>query len=815
MRGSDARGAPGSRLAIALLMLSACRAPRVTQEPEARPAPSVEASRPAPVASAVPVPSIQPLLADPRLARVHTRATDHDWAAAAGALAEATAALSPDPRTPAEKCAWAYASGRLLSAAGQTSEAAAAFDRARGAPASDAGVACPLATFAAYRAAAAYLKAGDFASAADRASAVDPGSTVHDDAELVLASALAGQGRAGEAVPRWRAAMARNPKSWIDVALPLASALVEPLDASDAALSEARELATRVIVEAPKIAESSGAEALRKRAVARLLAHDPKTPRELAFAERSQQARAWLDAGEVTRAAGLATALLKEPRIARETAVYCSASIVRAQALGRTKAGSGTAWDDAIERCEHDPALVTALFSGAKAAAGKHPDIARVRYAKVEELFHEHRLADDARFQGALLALSQGDEPSFTKMMLALPDDYPTGDQRTEALFRVALLRMTRGDWPAASPLLDRIALLAPDDQHWATAGRAEYFRARAADEAGQKDDARARYAKVLERHPFAYYMTQAYARLSEVDPALATRTLATAFAREETSRFPSPATARHAEFETPAFARASALLEVGDTDLARRELAASGATRDDVDPDVAWVVALLYDQAGAPEIGHAFARQKLKDYLSHYPVGGWKTKWQIAYPRAFDDLVTPDSAANGIPTALAWAIMREESDFIADAKSSSNAYGLMQLIVPTARGVAHGTGLPSDEVSLTQPKVNVALGTRLLGQLRGTFADNPALAIAAYNGGGGAVARWLGARGDEAFDLWVEEIPWEETRGYEKRVLSSEVAYAYLYDPAALDEVLRIPGRARGMPRIRGERSLDAGAPQ
>ena len=92
---------------------------------------------------------------------------------------------------------------------------------------------------------------------------------------------------------------------------------------------------------------------------------------------------------------------------------------------------------------------------------------------------------------------------------------------------------------------------------------------------------------------------------------------------------------------------------------------------------------------------------------------------------------------------------MREESDFVPDAKSSANAYGLMQLIVPTAKGVARGTGLGWDEASLKEPRVNVALGTRLLGQLRGTFVDNPSLAIAAYNGGGGAVARWIAARGD------------------------------------------------------------------
>jgi soluble lytic murein transglycosylase len=127
--------------------------------------------------------------------------------------------------------------------------------------------------------------------------------------------------------------------------------------------------------------------------------------------------------------------------------------------------------------------------------------------------------------------------------------------------------------------------------------------------------------------------------------------------------------------------------------------------------------------------------------------------------------------------------------------KSPSNAFGLMQLIVPTAKLVAQGTGLPWDAEALKRPEVNVALGTRLLGQLRGSFT-NRSLAIAAYNAGSGAVNRWVTARGSEDFDLWVEDIPYEETRGYLKRVLSTEAAYAFLYARPALKEVLMIPPR-------------------
>jgi soluble lytic murein transglycosylase len=335
-----------------------------------------------------------------------------------------------------------------------------------------------------------------------------------------------------------------------------------------------------------------------------------------------------------------------------------------------------------------------------------------------------------------------------------------------------------------------------PNDRHWASAGRAAYFRARVAEAQGQRGESLDRYARVVLEHPLAFYMLEAYARLAEADAAGARRTLEGAMTREAEGPL---LTQEHPEFARLDFRRGLRLLEAGDVDGAKSEFAHSGALGEDASPETLWAVALLYNLGGAPEIGHAFARSRLTDYLSHYPAGRWKTMWQVAYPPAFAPLVEPESRAHGIPAGLAWAVMREESDFFADAESASNAYGLMQLIASTARGVAAGTVYGWDEAQLKRPDASIALGTKLLGILRAGFAHNRALAIAAYNAGGGAVGRWLAARGDEDFDLWVEEIPFDETRGYLKRVLASEAAYGLLYDPAAWDEVTRLPRSASG----------------
>jgi soluble lytic murein transglycosylase len=176
--------------------------------------------------------------------------------------------------------------------------------------------------------------------------------------------------------------------------------------------------------------------------------------------------------------------------------------------------------------------------------------------------------------------------------------------------------------------------------------------------------------------------------------------------------------------------------------------------------------------------------------------VGRWRFAWEVAFPRVWDAIVARESEAAHIPMPLTWAIMREESAFNPDAHSIADAIGLMQLIGPTALATARGTQLPSDDDALRRPEISIALGTRLLSSLRASFPMTPAFAIAAYNGGARAVRRWIAERGTDDFDLFVERIPFEETRLYMKRVLASEAAYAYLYAPQTLDELLALPMR-------------------
>jgi soluble lytic murein transglycosylase len=142
---------------------------------------------------------------------------------------------------------------------------------------------------------------------------------------------------------------------------------------------------------------------------------------------------------------------------------------------------------------------------------------------------------------------------------------------------------------------------------------------------------------------------------------------------------------------------------------------------------------------------------------------------------------------------------MREESAFHEGAVSPADAYGLMQVIPDTARHFGKQAGVPHDKDSLVRGDVSITLGSHVLSSYGERFPDDPLLAIPAYNAGPGRPKRWLEQLPGPDFDLWVELIPYRETRRYTKRVLASRAAYAFLYYRSDANDPFLLPLKLHG----------------
>ena len=734
------------------------------------------------------------VLDDPRLSAVREAAQRETYLKAAQELAAALDA-SPPPSA-ADAPSWRYQLGRLRALGGDPLGAVKAYDEAAAAP-------WLLQDYARFAAAELLVQAGQYDGAFARAQAIGPDFTPTSERGLLLAEALAGKSDIEGAAALWRTYLGqpRRAALWVPVALRFARALLA--QPSEAHAEEAVGLARRVLFEAG--GQSAGdAKEIETAALGTLPFTRRKRFENTTAAELLARARSLNAAAQDREALKVTDGLVALPEFDRPGEGACEAWMVRADALGKLKrkAEAADAYKDAIDRCSGLPQRLDALYAGgwASARAGRPPEAA-LRFALVEQEFPSHRYADDARLRGARAVLEMGDEARFARMLTQMPDDYPSGDKVADGLFELALSRIEKRDWAGAVAPLEHARSVAPRERAYAAAGRLPYYLGRARLETGSRDQGVEHLRTTIRDYPLSLYMALAYARLRDVDADAATQALAQATHGEPDGAFQigaSPA------FLAPAFLRAVELARQGEGLRARAELDVLGVGSRKAPPEVLWAAAVLLARAGATRESHGIFRGgiaapvpgqiELTDWLDHYPTGRWRWAWELAYPRPFLDLVSREAKRFGLSEAFAFAIMREESAFDPRVTSPANAVGLMQLIGPTAARMAKPLNLPSDVESLKRPAINVALGCRYLSILRSQFQDNPLLAIPGYNAGGNAPKKWVNERPSDDFDVFVERIPYEETRLYTKRVITSLLAYEFLYAPGQPSEALAVP---------------------
>ena len=216
----------------------------------------------------------------------------------------------------------------------------------------------------------------------------------------------------------------------------------------------------------------------------------------------------------------------------------------------------------------------------------------------------------------------------------------------------------------------------------------------------------------------------------------------------------------------TPAIQRMTELYAVGDLVNARREW--YGVYDDLSVDDRRGLVELASDMGWIQQAIIGASQAELTDHLA------------LRFPTPFLDIYLRHAFQTDLPVEFLFAVSRQESAFDPRAVSSAGARGLMQLMGATARATASSVRLKRPTANdLFDPATNVTLGAHHLAELMARYRNHRALVAAAYNAGAGRVNRWLRERADMPTDVWIETIPFTETRGYVKSVLAFSYVYA------------------------------------
>ncbi|MEO7729585.1 MAG: transglycosylase SLT domain-containing protein, partial [Kofleriaceae bacterium] len=488
---------------------------------------------------------------------------------------------------------------------------------------------------------------------------------------------------------------------------------------------------------------------------------------------------------------------LRDPKIS--TADKCDASYNKAQSRfkARDRRGASTMFDDAAAACKAagnvDLEIKSAYQAGRSYAfIGEH-DTAIKRYQAAQAIDPKHSYADDALLREAEEWTSLGDAKQVEATLSSLPTRFPDGDNLAEAMWRLGWHAWREQKYDDAITWWKKQVELVPRDDNYYGEGEAQYWLGRAYAARQQPKDAIASWQAAVRIAPAAYYALLALNRLRETDAKAYAATLAEIATDPKgfDPRAPAFTFQARPEWSTPGFARAMELLRLGLGVPAERELKKLGLNApgdkkrvDDADKiEKLWAMAFLYDRAGRHATSIWPTRWHILDYRKEWPIGANRARWLIAYPRAYWELLTRHAALNKVPIAIQIAIVREESGFDPLDESYANAIGLTQMIPPTAKDFAKGTGIDPTRENLRDPEKNVTIGSRFLGSLYKTWDGFMLLVPPSYNAGPAGVRKMLRVRGTWDADEFVEGIVDDQARNYTKRVLGSYFTYTWLYD--------------------------------
>lgn len=356
-----------------------------------------------------------------------------------------------------------------------------------------------------------------------------------------------------------------------------------------------------------------------------------------------------------------------------------------------------------------------------------------------------------------------------------LLDRYPQSNWAPETSWELMWPLYTRGE---KAQFLERADAHLKRYPTSISAPRVLFWKAKLFLAQGKTDIAKSLLQTLTEQYPYQYYAFRAQQVLNgESKPWTTT---------PDTSYPPQPRINQDAE----ALARLT-----GNNDL---ELVVTELIRIQSPHDILMVLQSQYtDNLPVPLVSVAHQQleeypqsiRKIRDYLDEKRKTGNMSKdmaiYRLLYPALYTDEIANYAKRNHLDPFLVQALMRQESYFNPFAVSSSKAMGLMQLLPTTAQDVAKWEHMSNFTVaSLFSPSVNIQLGTRYLRYLHDRFNGNSMQAVGGYNGGPGAMSRW--SNGSSAFhtdpDLFIESIPYAQTRDYIKEVFSHYWNYRLLY---------------------------------
>ena len=408
-------------------------------------------------------------------------------------------------------------------------------------------------------------------------------------------------------------------------------------------------------------------------------------------------------------------------------------------------------------------------------------------YQDLINKFPQSNFSDDGLYRLGRIYFFRDDYENASINYQRIINEYPKGDRIAEGYWELGWIQYRRSEWEAAR---NTFSGMANSFKGTSLGEKAIFWQAKCCNKIGENNQAIQLYKNIINLNSFSYYTFASRKNLEELQEQVQIQQI-------NTSAYPhNPEIAKiipdvYKDLEIDGsenhedinhIEKAKELLQLELYTSASLEIEA-GSTELEEDSVKILEVSTLYllakDYINSQKLISKYYSTLKSDLSSPYK----DYFYYLSYPYGYKDYVDYYSAQNNIDPLFTLAVIREESRFQPEVGSFAGALGLMQIIPSTGQGIANQIGISDfDNSMLLDPETSIKMGTFYLRQQLNSFSENKFYTCGAYNGGPGAMSKWIANRGNKDIDEFIENIPYDETRNYIKKVMGSYYFYQILY---------------------------------
>lgn len=363
----------------------------------------------------------------------------------------------------------------------------------------------------------------------------------------------------------------------------------------------------------------------------------------------------------------------------------------------------------------------------------------------------------------------------------------PSRDMRLDLLWRSSVAAIRAGHLKRAEGTLHTLKGMNPGPD---TSAVADYWTAVIHELRNRRSDAVQLFSDLVERRPYDYYGIRARERLAALNAPVP----------QPQGRLRFPPLALQQPSGSRGELRGAELLARAGLKAEAAELVRALATELRNDPALALLAARASETAGDHHQAVRLVETRFGAFLEQPADGVPHDFWTLAYPRAFWGDIQLAAESAKVDSSLLLSLARQESRFDPSVRSLVGALGLFQIMPYTADRLAGRIGITvADRTALLQPRVSAAYAARLIADLLKEFDGDPVAVMAAYNAGEDRTRDWWKAARGIGGDLFVDTIPYTETRTYVRTVYTNFMMYEQIYGRRALNAAPGVRASDRG----------------